>query len=245
MFLSYGGYQHDPGECEVQISQSAIRGPLGRMYATKHRWDILGRVHADTTAQVVAAVAALVKAYSVNGRDLVFNGSGYGLYSNQTINGTKVVLADFPKGSGAEFSTFRNYHFAVEAEYTYPGEGLLVSWHETISCRGTGGPIWGYIETLTGNPIQEKFCDCSILRATQRGSVVTSGDTWPLLWVPGPIWSNPPMSNVLGPEHQDLREITNEQPGTLYNERMIHWQYHFSFNNNPGLAYPRGPASKP
>jgi hypothetical protein len=235
MFLTYGNHTHDPAECEIQISQKGIRGPLGRMYAIESRWDIIGRIHAADQSSVNRAIASLVAAYQQNGQDLILHlddgsPSTHALYSSRSINGTKVVAGDFPKGSGAEFSTFRNYHVAVEAEFAYTGEGSLVSYQESIAYKGTGDGLWGYTECVNGPPIAWRATARGISTAIQRGSVKMAGGAWPQLFVPGPIWP----SQELG----HLREMSPVKEDSKYGERTIQWTYHFVFGSNPGIQYP-------
>ncbi|MFA5262239.1 MAG: hypothetical protein WC378_00330 [Opitutaceae bacterium] len=240
MNLIYGNYQHDVGDAEVSISRDGLVSELGRMYAVRERWTVNGRLHGTSVSDVNSKVAALLAAYSVNGLDLYLSGSSHILRSSETINGTRVVLPPhFPKGNGAENSTFRSYTLAVEGEYAYTDRSVLLSWSESLSFTGTGGPVWGFLEVLNGPPQQQMFMQQSVVRCSQRGSAVCVPDSahrneYLGHWPPSPpIWPQW--------EHGDRRNITYEKPSDLYGKRTTSWAYEFSANVPLG-AYPNASA---
>jgi hypothetical protein len=220
MNLIYGSYQHDPGDAEVMIECEGIVSELGQMYAIKERWNIHGRLHANTVADVNTAVDNLLRAYSVNGQSISLSGSSHAMNSGATINGTRVVKPpSFPQGSGGENTTYRTYQLAVEGEYPYVGNSVLLSWTESVSTQGDGGPVWGFLECLNGKPQLQTFTQASVVHVKQTGSAVCMGTYWP---APGPLLS--------GSEHTDRRSILYELPSDLYGKRVTHWSYEFSSN---------------
>jgi hypothetical protein len=171
-------------------------------------------------------------AYSHNGYDLVFAGTVNGMRSSDTLNGVRVVTPpSFPEGRGAEFSTYRHYHLALEAEFPYDLDGDLLSWTQNLSYRGTGGPVWKYQEYLNGPPVQQILQQYSVCHVTQHGSATGSNGIY--ITPPGPIW---PWN-----EHQDQRQVTPELPSDLYGKRVINWTYVFSFAYAPGNVVPTPP----
>ena len=238
IYLQYGNFSHDPGDAEVSIARSGIVSELGVVYAVKETWNIRGRLHANTPADVNAAVLALYEAYSVSGLNLVLVGTEHGLISNETINGTRVTQPpSFPEGKGAELSTYRTYTLAVEGEYAYWGDGILLSWNESLNFRGDGGPVWGFLECLNGPPQQQQFQQASVLHCKQSGSAVCTPPSihrndYGIYW-------QPPQPAFPQWEHTDRRDITYEQPADLYGKRVTKWSFEFS-SNTLLAAYPNG-----
>lgn len=229
IYLQYGGYAHDPSDAEVMISREGVTSELGIVYAVRERWNINGRLHANDLPGINAAVESLYEAYSHDRQDIELVGSSHVMRSHDTINGTRVAMPpSFPKGNGAENSTFRSYTLAVEGEFAFSGDGILLSWAETLSFRGVGGPKWGLLETLNGQWPLQQFTDMSAMFCTQRGSAIIApasaqrndyGEYWLPPYPIFPQW-----------EHSDKRDISFEQPADLYGKRVTHWSYDFEFN---------------
>lgn len=230
MYLKYGNYQHEAGETTLRgIVSESLSSEHGIVYAIRERWDIEGRLQisdqgtaAANQAAMTTAIDALVEAYSQNGRDIgLYTDAGvltsHSMKSSATRSGVRVVQPpSFPDGRGAEYSTYRTYTLAVEAEFTPSGGGTLVSWSETISFQGTGGPRWGYLEPINGPPQQQMFSQTSTQWAYQRGRAVNRGDFSP---VPSPRWPTQ--------EHGDLRDIQFEVPADNSGRRITTWSYVF------------------
>ncbi len=241
MNLVYGNFQHAPGDAEISISREGIVSDLGRMYAIRERWNIQGRLHADNVAAVNVAVANLMAAYSVDRQDMYLSGSSHIMRSSDTINGTRVVQPpSFPKGNNGENSTFRSYTLAVEGEFAYIGEDVLLSWHESLHFTGTGGPVWGFLECLNGPPQQQMFQQQSVVRCRQSGSATcvpnsAHRNTYGFYWAPAdpvfPQW-----------EHLNMRSIVYEEPPDLFGKRVTQWLYEFSANIPLG-AFPHATAT--
>jgi hypothetical protein len=148
MFLRCGGYQHEAGECSIAIARRALLTEQKVMYAYVESWQIMGRLHADTVPALTAAIAALEAAYSLEIIDIgLYNDDGsptdHIMTARDANSGIHVISPPaFPEGRNAEYSTFRNYSITLEAEFKYIGDGRLLSWMETLSFKGTCGPLW-------------------------------------------------------------------------------------------------------
>jgi hypothetical protein len=242
MNLVYGNYAHDVGEAEVSIFREGVCSELGVMYAVKERWNIQGRLHASNVSAVNAAVAALLEAYSYNGLDIYIDGSSHVMRSADTINGTRVVVPpSFPKGSGGENTTYRNYALAVEGEFPYVGNSILLSYAETLSFRGTGDEDWGYLELRNGPPQRQVFTEQTVVYARQSGTAVCVPDSIHRN-DPGFYWAAPP---PIWPqyEHRNRRELNKVLPSNQYGQRVTTWSYYFSadvplagFPNSAGVV---------
>ncbi len=230
MYLKYGNYQHDAGECTLRgIMSESLSSDNGQVYAIRERWDVEGRLQIDdqgtaaaNQAAMTVVIDALKAAYDVNGKDIGFyddadNLTSHFIKSSATRSGVRVVQPpSFPDGRGAEYSTFRTYTLAVEAEHAPSGGASLVSWTETISFQGTGGPLWGYLVPINGPPQQQMFSQTSTQWAYQRGRAVMRDKYSPAL---SPRWPTQ--------EHQDMRDIQFEVPADNSGRRVTTWSYVF------------------
>ncbi len=244
MYLKYGNYQHAAGEVVLTgITSESMATENAVVFAIKERWDLMGRLDiadqgsaAANQAAMTVALDALKAAYSVNGRDIGFYDdsdklTSHSIQSSATRSGVIVAVPpSFPDGRGAEYSTFRTYTIAVEAERPFEEGGGLLSWMEAVSFRGTGGPTWGFLVPIVGAVQQQLLTQRSTQFATQRGRAVGNGA---YVVPPAPIW---PVN-----EHEELREITREVPPSSSSQRITNWTYVFE-SPFPLVGVPRARA---
>lgn len=221
MQLKYGSYSHDSNAAAIAISKDVVMGEGGIPQSIRERWDVTGEVSGANESAVKTAINALVDAYSVHGKDLALYHSGgtisaHAMLSSETIWGTKVVkMPSFPKGDGSEYVTSRSFSLAVEGEYP-AGYSSILSFRESLSWQGNGGPIWNYIVPLAGPPIHQVLTESSVVTITQEGYAV--GD----LAYPSPQWPIWP-EQELGAQ----RRIRYEVPSINSRERRVSWSYTF------------------
>lgn len=234
LYLKFGSYQHEANECAVVIARESVQSPDGVQSAIRERWSISGRLQKDTQAELTTAIRALEAAYSTGNKDVGLHlstgaATAHGVLNRQTVRGTRVTQPpSFPEGAGAEYSTFRNYTIGLEWEIPDPTTSLL-SWAESITFEGTGGPNWGFLIPLVGPPQQQMFSQASEVRAVQSGRAIGNG-AYPT--PPPPIWP----AFELGP----ARRVAPSLPSFRSNEREISWSYTFLFPGAVG-GYPGGP----
>ncbi len=240
MYLKYGNYQHAAGECTLTgITRQTAMTPNGIAYAIRERWNIMGRLQiadqgtpAANQAAMTVALNALIAAYKLQGRDLGFyddagNLTSHVMRTSQTESGVAVIQQpSFPIGKGAEYSTFRTYTMSLEGSYSI-ATGSLISWAESVSIRGTGGPVWGFLQPLTGSPQQQLFSQSSTVIAVQRGSA-SAVHNYPS--IPSPLWP--------GQEHEELRDVEHVVPADNSGQRTIKWSYTMEFDG-PVYGRPR------
>lgn len=179
MYLQYGSYQHQSGECWLTISQTAEE-TNGLLTGVRVRYDVSGRLQiADqgsplaNQAAMTPVIAALENAYSVNGLDFgMYQDDGtptaHVLINAETLGGVQVIRPpSYNEGRGAEYSTFRNYQLSVQALLPNLFQGLI-AWKEAIHLVGGGAKdVW--LETLTGPPLKQTPVEQTTYRATQSG----------------------------------------------------------------------------
>ncbi|HTU27301.1 MAG TPA: hypothetical protein VMF30_17970, partial [Pirellulales bacterium] len=141
LYLQFGNYVHDQGECAITISRTA-RVENGIVLGYTERWDVQGRLQIVSSGNPVAdrgqlsqRITALQQAYQQQGVDLgLYFDDGapsvHYLQSSRSAGGTRVVRPPaFPTGQGAEYSTFRTFSLSVEADFLNSALGLI-SWTE-------------------------------------------------------------------------------------------------------------------
>jgi len=237
MYLRYGNYQHAVGEASVTISRHGLFSEAGLPRGVRERWDVQGRLQANDQGALTAAIQALVAAYSVQGQDVgfYFDGgqpSGHHITSAATNSGVRVVMPPcFPDGKGAEYSTYRTYVLALEADWLDPGATLLM-WTETLSFQG-GGPQVAFLEPINGLPQKQLLKQATTFRVSQNGQAV-GYLAYP---VPAaPIWP--------AAEHVDRRSVRVDPPKRsgppgypTFTEYRVTWSYSFE-DSGPLVGLP-------
>ncbi|HTI51188.1 MAG TPA: hypothetical protein VL475_09560, partial [Planctomycetaceae bacterium] len=177
MILKYGSYAHDQNECAVVIAKRAIFSPRGDRQFVRETWHVTGIKHAASQSALTAALADLRIAYSINGLDVgLYLDDGatltdHALPSGATLGGVRVTSLDFPRGDGAEYSTFRTFHLTLEADFP-DAAGSLLDYAESLNFEGTGGPRRVFLDVLEGLPQEQIGTQCTTYRATQQGRAV-------------------------------------------------------------------------
>ncbi len=234
-FFRYGGYSHE--NCEVFFRQSAqrVESANKKVMCTTRRWDIFGRLHADTSAALMVKVTQLLNAYARNNQDAGFYFAGgtptpFQVVSAQTLRGVRVSVPPiFPDGKGAQGTTYFDYTLALEWEEP-PAVGLqLLLFQESVRRVGRGGSDWDVVAGVTGDPIVMPKTQRSKVTVVQSGRAIGSG-FYPL--PAPPIWSGSP------PFHDPSETIDHEElPGPNI-ERVTTWSYTYYFTLRPSDVTP-------
>ncbi|HEX3725832.1 MAG TPA: hypothetical protein VHV08_06300 [Pirellulales bacterium] len=237
MYLKYGSYQHAAGEVSVVISKQGVFTDTGISRGIRERWDIQGRLQAADQSALTAAINAIQNAYALQSQDVGFyfddsSPTSHAIRSAATNGGVRVVTPpSFPQGRGAEYSTFRNYSIALEAEWLDPGASLL-SWTESLSFQG-GGPVFGFLEPIAGLPQRQLLRQATVFRATQTGQAI-GYSAYPL--PAAPLWPDA--------EHTERRDIRYELPQRMgppnaaaYTQFKVSWSYSFE-DSGPLVGLP-------
>ena len=229
MYLKYGAYTHAANDAAVVISRDALLGAAGVPYGYRERWDVSGFLQAETQAELTQAIAALQAAYAVPAQDaalLLSDGvteTAHRLDSSSAIGGVRVVAPPaFPQGAGAEYSTFRGYRLALEADIATGDAVELLSFEEVLQFSG-GGPRHVHLETLAGPPRKQLANQHTIFRATQSGRAVGLS-RYPI--APAPLW---PADERRDQRQWSLRAPRRSGPrgAASFTEFEIVWTYAF------------------
>src|ERR1700754_756758 len=97
MYLKYGDYQHASGEVSIVITKQGIFADAGILRGVRERWDLQGRLQAESPAALSTALEELAAAYSVQGQDVGFyfdddTPSTHQITSAATNGGVRVVV---------------------------------------------------------------------------------------------------------------------------------------------------------
>jgi hypothetical protein len=239
MYLKYGNYTHEIGECAIVIQKESVLNADNNKVGWRETWQISGMLRGTDTSDLTTKLRALETAYGVNGRDLILvndNGTetAHKLISNRSRSGVMISRLDYPVGEGAEYTTFRNYQIIAECDISIlevvdmvggrgrgGGGGITLSYVEAITTRGTGGPRVVVIETMGGPVVKQIVSKETAQFKTQSGSA-TGMYGYPA--VPPPI---DPANEIA-----DRRVIQQELPTTTSQNGKesiykISWSYEF------------------
>lgn len=205
MYIKYGSYQHDVGECGVIISRAAEVTENDIFTGYTERWDINGRLQGADAAAITTAIVALEAAYAVQGQSLsLYNDdnslTAHSITATNSTGGARAVgPPSYPEGDGAEYTTFRNFTITLEAKKLLRNL-RTIEFQETLVEQG-GGSRWAYQEPITGLPQRQQTNQFTTFKATQTGYAI--GLFGPPA-VPGPLFPYD--------EHTDQRQIVPEAP---------------------------------
>lgn len=227
MHVAYGGFHHPDGEVELSItSEMEYSENNAQVVAILKTWAMSGVIIADGQAAITSALRARVNAYNTNGRDLRLLGTNNArtpleLLSANCIGGTKVVNRGFPDNRNGAYSTFLNYSVTVQGREAVTLSSGILTWSQTVR-RAGGGPRFGHLEPLVGNPIKQTLKRRTVYRVIQSGS---ASGMFGYPTAPNPMW---PTALVEAPETEVGTPIRRGFGGdTEYTEFPISWSYRF------------------
>ena len=225
MYAKYGSHQHANGEIILSsFSKTAKKDKRGQHSTTLVQVQLEGVLVATSQSTLTTAILALESAYGTNGKDWGLyqddgTKSAHWIDSSKSLSGTFVSLIVYPEGGGAEYALYRKYNITVEAEFL-EGSGLI-SFQETLSFNGNGGPRFVILETAGGVPVKQIVNQRTKVRATQSGSAfhMLAYPTAPSVLWPFAYRSDLSSSRRVGPT-LDGNRYTNF--GTQWNYQFEH-----------------------
>lgn len=236
MILKWGAYAHDQDEVGIHIHRRSIFDKFNRRMGDVQDWHIIGAKQASSQAAITTALDSMKSAYDNDYRDLILylndgsTATHHSMTSDSTFGGTKVVHFNFPPGPWkmqTEYANRRTFHIVVRGE-TRTGTGQY-SWKERVSIKGTGGPKFRYMPSLTGAPVSQTLQQQTTFFYVQEGHAV-GRETY--IVPPGPLYP--------GIEHQDMREIIYETPDDIRvgGQEMFHtrWKYVMEATASQGFS---------
>ena len=183
MQFQYGGYAHDINSVYfTRVNRSLKRGPNQRANLLTTEWGLKGKIIRSSQSAILAQLATLKSAYSVDG----FSAGMYDSNGNQTTfyldnnlaQGGVRVSQPISHGEikGAEGTTYLYYEFGLAADYLSRPGGYL-EFEETLSFNDiNGGPIQVERIPAQGPPILQNVTETSWYYATQQGKLKQQGN---------------------------------------------------------------------
>jgi hypothetical protein len=207
----------------VQFVRSGSGRPIESVQRVEVGFTLFGAGQKDLSNQEGVIRAALMTPY----QDLILRRddggiAGISLINNSSLSGCVVVSGpDFGEAQGSEYVTTRRGRFVVEATYLVPGaQTALVSWTQTVSVLGNGGPRRTWREPVNAAPIRQVVKRQTVIRYTQSGQAVGH-----LVkpFVPPPIFGRAYLVN----ESEAVQYGTGEPLGRSWRNWPVSWNYVF------------------
>lgn len=220
--FSYGGYSHADNEVNVDThTVHSVYDQSGFRKSVVHRLECSGKLHADTPALVSIAMRVMQTAYNRENQIAVLKIDGANTHHRITPIGSimGVQVTDPPSwigDDGSEFTTYRSYRFAVEAEYYVTGRFNLLDFEETVTVTGTGGPRLVVIETLDTAPVMQ------LTNRQTRVTIVQAGRALGLRFRPTPPSPLFP-AGLQGPSASIGKRSARERASNT--EHEVTWSY--------------------
>ncbi len=182
MKFRYGNYTHASGECTLRVVPRTIFSDSNLVIGLNVRYEITGRLHADSVSALTAAMLAMERAYSVSGQ-------ACGLYEDDGTPTAHVLPASMapmviqpPAWGGntpGEYTTYRDYTIIIEAARQLE-TGLDAEVHESISYLNgwNGGPVYKWFDLLQGPPQRQIVKQQTTYKVLQTGARVSTS-WWP------------------------------------------------------------------
>ena len=142
-YMQYGGLVHAADECTLAGVEKRTRyGERNRRLSRTETWHIHGELMYPTSAELITAAQNVINAYAQDGQVATFTVGGTIAHrlNSDSSSGVRVMMTSFPRGDAAELATVRTFSVVLQATYDAP-EDDLVSWSESVSTEGTGGPM--------------------------------------------------------------------------------------------------------
>ncbi len=224
-------YNHYIGECDYTYERFAVRTEQEQAMYDTIRIRVKGFLVGANTLDLDNQIGRLQLAIRDGGSiQLLDNSTGstratrLSLTSANTLSGIRVNRKpSFPGMKGAAFVTNMPYDYEIEGDVPSDDDGgignIIVSWSETVKRTG-GGPLYGVMEVVRGNPVRVLRREKTAYRATQSGTAIglLAPPTKPL-----PLW---PQWQTGSP---DESETSPHRYGSIANYRNfpISWSYDF------------------
>jgi hypothetical protein len=221
MQVKYGPYPFNADDVIISHNRKVMRSDTGVQYSFVDTWQLQFRLRGDTQTEITSAVETLHSVFSADYGNLVLlqnDGSNSAFITNSaaTTSGVKVMNVDFPVLADGQYAYFIDGSVTLEAE-TVTNVGKDISYSETLSITGNGGPKIILLETARGLPIAQTTRQRTMVRGTQTGSASAIGAVpkRPLILFPNLLINESVQENIT---------VSNQNNRAVY---TINWIYPF------------------
>lgn len=238
----YGSYGLPVNGVSSTVRYRAILSDSGRPVRYVGTIDVTAHLDGDGQASLTATEEAFNAACRVPYRDLVLKqdsgaASGTKLITNRSLSGVRII--DGPnytnEAGDGEYVIRRVCRFTAEASYLITGaENAYLSFSESITVLGTGGPLTTWRAMVNGPPVQQVIYPATTRRVIQTG-MATGHLREPV--IPGPIWPYP-IEVVTRRRH--TRGSPRREGPSAFIEPTASWSYEYE-SSAPLVALPGRP----
>ena len=254
MYIRRNTFTHDNNEATFRFRIEPQYADNGLLVGTKRMAYLKGRLVAADATALSAKVTALEAAYSTTAGDFVLvqndnsTQTPWKITGSQTVGGIRLKRLEYPNQSPGDWTTYLDYEIDIEADFGGvglvggggAGQSSVISWNESLSFRGTGGPRFIIKELRNGPPQKQIVSQRTPVYCSQRGDAVG-------------LYNYPNPSNPAFPAYEMLpeREISRTSAdmvgqsagGGQQKQRnfRIAWSYSFQapgyITASPGLGF--------
>ena len=238
MYLQYGGTGGKFADGAVTFVNASAKSelddsntPVLETRRLHFKWFVQGNGQKEVNDAIALDLAKL----DTHGRDIALymdddTKTVHFLDSQKSLNGTRIIELNANENEPAMFATQRILEIIVEADFDSKvlatvSAGGLISYSETVSTTGTGGPAVVMHNVLNSTPIRQNPFRRTPVRILQRGNAV-GRDIWPT--------ENPPLL-PLDEEIVESRVISHASPldrGKFKKTQFsVLWSYEFIQDN--------------
>lgn len=230
MYCQYGAYKHAPGEANlVSFTIKPRRTAREFQVANLVTAQVSGCLKVDDGEDeydLTPKIQALDDALSRDGYD-------FGLYHSDgspthhvmesgdlyNMTGNQVVHRTYPQSHNGEYSTGRDFAYAIQAQYQ-ASESNILEYSETVSHTGTTGPAVKWYQQKRLPPIYRVDAFATTQKIVQTGYARTLY-TW---LVPPPPVLPPP---IYLPHLTQITRSTPKRYPQGVEGHFIRWTYHY------------------
>lgn len=233
MRLYLGDYAFQDNSCLVTSQTRAILSPQGRIIEHDVTVFVRGElVVPDGTSnpqnwlilqQELLKAAFLQRLPELVLRTASGSSSGNGLTNNNSVTGVRIINYAFPDGGEGELVSKRAFEFVANARYPAGVLGAVLSFSETLSIDGTGGPLYVLKPSLEHRAVYTRAQKFTTVSARQLGTAV-GYDSYPNF--PPPLWGVP----ILKPRPYVRDFMAPQLQGLRQTNWGIRWDYSFESN---------------
>jgi len=214
-----GTYTFNADTTMIPLERAFLFDAQGRRDRERQTWRIRTVLQAATQDLITTAINSLQSAFANDDGTLTIIQEDNDDTPHEVAS-VKVLSIAYPEATGPEYANRRTVEITLEGTSEVSGKADdYVTFTESVSYRG-GGPRYHWQETIEGKPQKCQVAEHTLYEATQRGSAVSKGSTYPD--PPGPLF--PGHELEANPELARTAERTED--GEL--RYRLDWVYKFA-----------------
>lgn len=232
MEFYYGDYTHTKGEVypeKIEViprySEDGVR--WGSTYTWRIAGNFLGNNPELSVSDISTKIEELRTAYNVDYKSCGFRDNDDTLTKHvmdnddqNNLSGNRVTYRSWDNRGPTEYANTRSFGMTIQSTW-FTGASNLISWRESTTRIGNGGPIWGLRETWNGTPYRYTIANQSRVTHIQEGFITTMSG-WAL--PPLPYWP----AEEKG-EQQMVRQFSPRHHGDPNFSKPTHYVTHYRY----------------